>query len=253
MLLTGSIAAKHWFPDFPRTPDDIDVIFPGRKGKNEHVEYHGVDAFRYILDNNRSREYVDPDFLYTIKVSHAAWDVRWDKTMNDIVFLKNKGCRLDKYLYKTLLKEWEVIHGKKKVVLKGTAEEFFNKNVTRAMPHDNVHEMVKFYDKPLYSRINKESGNVACSEELWESLSYDDKLKCSLEEIYVFALERYNNYPPKFAFYKALKHLITLSTKGRFNLFLVENFNELMQYDKSRYFNTIETYKEMLNGKTGCD
>ena len=85
MLIFGSTALKYWFPDFKREPKDLDYISqtkprPGTKG----VEYIWEDSFQYVLENNVDPKYVDPAFLYTIKVAHAAWDVRWDKTMHDI-------------------------------------------------------------------------------------------------------------------------------------------------------------------------
>lgn len=248
-LITGSTALKYWFPDFPREPKDLDIISSEKINENtKDIEYHWLDGFQYILDRNTFSICVYPNFLYTIKVSHAAWDIYWDKTMFDIKFLQEKGFKLDNELYNILYKHWEIIHSKKKIKVKGYSEDFFNNNVTRKMNHDEVHQLVKFYNKgPIHEVIRKDKKDVACNKELWDTLSNDDKIKCCLEEIYVFALERYTNFPPKTAFNKALKHLITKSTKGWFNLFLIENFSELIYYDKSKYFIYYNKYKEMIN------
>lgn len=246
-LIFGSTALKHWFSDLKRDPKDLDIMC--KEGKNSPgIEHHWIDSFQYILDNNKDWYYVDHNFLYTIKISHAAWDVRWEKTMHDINFMKNKGCILDITLYNMLLKEWEIVHGKKKVKLTGKPEEFFKPTVTRKIDHDQLHHLVKFYDRPMHEIIRKDKNNVACSKELWDNLSYDDKIKCALEEAYVFALERYFEFPPKIALVKALKQLIVSSTKGYFNLFLIDNFHELIYYKQSNYLEKHRQYKELLNG-----
>jgi hypothetical protein len=144
------------------------------------------------------------------------------------------------------LKDWEKIHGSKKhIILKGNAEQFFNKNITRALDHDKVHEIVKFYDRPLHEAIRKDLSDVKVSKELWDKLSHEDKIKCALEEIFVFALERYFDYGPKTGYNKAIKQLITQSTRGFFNLFLIENFQELLD-NRPILFNHFQTYKKLM-------
>lgn len=245
MLIFGSTALKHWFQDLNREPKDLDYI--SKDGKNsKEVEYHWAPSFQYIVDNNKDSVYVDPNYLYTIKVSHAAWDIRWEKTIRDIKFMKDKGCVLDIPLYEILLKDWNVIHSEKRIRLKGTPEEFFNKNIARKVPHEQLHDIVKFYDKPLHESIRPDKNDVACSKKLWDNLSQEDKLKCALEETYVFAIERYSEYPPNIALSKALKHLITKSTKGYFNLFMIDNFFDLLYYDRDRYIGIFKKVKDVL-------
>ncbi len=245
-LIFGSTAMIYWFPDFNNKPKDLDIIFNTSVKAPKGIEYHWVDSFQYIFDNNIDCEYVDKDFLYTIKISHAAWDIWWDKTMYHINFMKERGCKLDYTLYNMLIKEWEILHGsKKRIKLKGKPETFFNTNVTRKIDHEQLHEIVKFYDKPIHYSIRKDINTVTPSKKLWDSLSYGDQIKCALEETYVFALERYIDLPPNIAFTKALKHLITHSTKGYFNLFLIDNFFTLIYFDKSRY---LKFYKQIKEG-----
>lgn len=243
MLIFGSTALKHWFPDFSRTPRDLDIIGSGTNSKG--VEYHFNPGFQYILDNNIDSKYVDPNFLYTIKMSHAGWDIRWDKTMMDIQFLKSKGCEVDLTLFNLLLNDWNKIHYNKKVKLTGTTENFFNSNITRKLNHDELHHFVKFNDNPMHERIRPDKESVNVSKSLWDSLSFDDKFKCALEEAYVFALERYSDYPPKISLYKALKQLITKSTKGYFNYFLIDNFMELWNNDLTNFKCKYNKYREL--------
>lgn len=220
MLIFGSCAMKHWYPD-SRIPNDFEVISP---------ENYWVNSFQYILDNNINGQYVDPDFLYTIKVSHAAWDIHWDKTMHDVVFLKEKGCILDEILYNMLYQEWEVLHGKKNVKLNVKNEDFFTDKITRKYDHDWLHEQLCFYDRPLHEKIRYDLTSPICSEKLFANLSYDDKIKCALEEVYVIGTERFvlNGKSYNEAKYKTLKLLITSMTSGWFNRFIIENFKILI-------------------------
>lgn len=232
-LIYGSAALKHWFPDCPKQPKDLDFICRDKQ-RQPGIEYHWTDGFEYILKNNKDDTFVDPDFLYTIKVSHAAWDVHWDKTMKHIIFLKNHGCNLDRELYDILIPEWEVIHGKKKVNLKTQNKDFFKPTIKREFDHDWLHEYLAFSDRPMHEKIRKDLSSPMPSKQLWDDLSHADKLKCALEETYVIATERYLDFDrPNFkgAKIKSMKNLITSMTKGWFNLFLIENFEELFFND----------------------
>lgn len=236
-LIFGSTAVKHWFSDY-REPKDLDIISksPVNITSTKRIEVHFTNAFNYLLANNIDNNYVDPNYLYTIKVSHAAWDINWDKTMHDVVFLKEKGCILNKHFYKLLINDWQLLHGKKKVKLQGNSESFFNINKN----HDQLHQLVKHYDKPMYQIIGACKENVAIDKKLWTNLNHSDKVKCVVEEAFVFAIERFNKYPAKIAYIKALKNLVTSATKGDFNLFIIDNFKEIVYYDISKL-------KEVLN------
>lgn len=251
MLVFGSMAIKRWFPDFAHESKDIDVISPVLKGKDGDIEYHWCDELQYVLDRNIGRIFVDPNFLYTIKVSHAAWDINWDKHMKHIIFLKRKGCVLDKELYSLLYKRWEILHGKKKVKMSGMNHDFFTPTIDRKYDHDWLHKYLAFYDRPLHERIRKDLNSPMPSKDLWDKLSYEDQIKCALEETYVIATERYLfNKTTGFdklrfsnAKIKSLKNLVTSMSKGWFNLFLIENFGEL-------YYNELldSHWKEKIKG-----
>lgn len=247
-LIFGSRAMQYWFPDCREPKRDIDIITPEKLKSSREIEYHWCDSFQYVFDHNKDKVYVDPDFLYTIKVSHAAWDIHWEKTMFDIRFLQAKGCKLYQGLYEMLVKEWEVIHGdKKRVNLNKPNEYFFDDAVTRKYNHDQLHQHFKFYDEPLHTKIRLDLSKALPSKELWDKLSEDDKLKCALEEIMVIATERYLfsecPIPAKLAKYKAMKRLITSMTKGWFNLFLIVNFEQLLYYSNEHWKRKLEELK----------
>ncbi len=251
-LIYGSTALKHWFPNFSREPSDLDIItYTNKENFNKgsyyskhispNTEVYYINAFEYVLKYNTNDRFVDPNFLYTIKVSHAEYNIRWDKTMHDIIFLKEHGCTLDIALYNLLVKEWSVIHRAKKVNLDKSVDEFFTKQVTRVYNHDKLHQHFAFYDKPLHESIRPDLSKAWCSEELFNNLCHEDKIRCCLEEIYVVATERFylNGIPPRTAKLRSIKQLITTMTTGWFCLFMIENFKELLSYPEVHYRNKL--------------
>ena len=88
MYLFGSTLIKKIFPDF-REPNDLDWVTNDKsklKTSSRKEEYH-------YIPNTPDRE-MTADEIYTIKVSHAIYDIHWQKTMADIRFLQTKGCKL---------------------------------------------------------------------------------------------------------------------------------------------------------------
>lgn len=232
-LIFGSVAARYHFPDF-REPQDIDYI--SQEGKIERKEQHyWVPTFEEIIARNKDPQYVDPEFLYTCKASHFKWDIHWNKTANDIIFFQRKGLKLDRDLYKKLHKDFRAIHGKKWASLKGKdSTTFFQDAVSRKYNHDDIHECVAIYDRPLYTRIlkNPETSSVECSEEKFNQLSHQDQLLLVQEEVWVTALERFlipSNFThgDNLAYAQSLKKLITSMSSNWFSLFIIENYHLL--------------------------
>jgi hypothetical protein len=231
-LIFGSTAMKHWFPEF-REPSDLDLIKKG--GLSTKLEQHyWIDSFDYILENNIDLEYVDPHFLLAIKASHFGWDIHWSKTMNDILFLKERGYSVDPALYKMLVKDWTVVHGKKWGSLeKADSTTFFEDAVPRKYVHDSIHEAVAVGSEPLYFKILKDdSGVVGCSKEKFDSLTEKEKENLVREEVWVTALERYL-VPADFkcstslSYFKSLKKLATTMSSGWFKQWIISNFDLL--------------------------
>lgn len=242
-LVYGSTAIKHWFPDF-REPNDFDVItdvvIPNRKWR----EYYWIDAFKF-LDRNKDWEFVDPDYLYTIKLSHLSYDVwNWDKHMKDALFLRDKGCKINMEFYKMLLKDWELIHWEKRINLKVKNEEFFKPKIERKFDHDWLHEQLAINWEPMHYRIRPDMSSPMCSKKMWDSLSHKEKMECAIEEIYVLTAERYifspwNKTPMHLAKIKVIKNMIMSTTWGWFNLFLKENFLELVRMNPKKIISKI--------------
>ena len=254
-LIYGSTAIKHFFPDYEREPNDLDIIT--REDNKLHldipwckrIEQYYLPEFEFIFENNMDELYVDPDFLYTIKMSHLSWDINWDKHMKSAIYLQEKGAEIDKELYDSLILAWSRVHGKKAVKMNVKNSDFFKPLIYRKYNHEFLHEQFAFYDRPLNERIRKDLDSPLCSEELWNLLCSEDKMKCALEEIYVLAAERFifvqeGEHPWKLghAVTRTLKNMITSTTSGWFNLFLKQNFNSLRTY---KVPHIIEKIKEL--------
>lgn len=252
-LIIGSVAAKNWFPDFRNATKDIDILcsVPHREyqswicipPKYNHLkfEYQTHSSAEYILGRKEHGLFMIPDELYTIKVSHAHWDIKFDKTLQDISFFKSKGCILDLDLYKHLVKTWEGIHGdKSKVNLNKTVDEFFSDNVNRIYPHEYLHQEVKFYDKPMHEDIKQDNSEVLCSEIKFWRLPNQQRIDCCLEEIIVTAIERGHlsrvstDGMIRSAIIKAHKKLCTSMTKGWYARYLIMNCKEILVDNKER-------------------
>jgi len=246
-LIFGSTAIKHWFPDYSRQPKDLDIISDRGFKSTKEVEIFYNKGMDYLKEHNQDKHYVDPDLLFTIKFSHLSWDINWDKHMKDFIFLKNKGCKIDYDFYELLYKEWEVLHGKKKVKMKVENEVFFKENIYRRFNHEELHNEFRFYERPLNEKIREDLNSPLCSEYLWNELSHEDKLKCAAEELFVLTSERYilveNPIKCKFAKTKMLKKMITSTTSGWFNRFLIMNFETLLNYQEEHFFQVLTKIK----------
>lgn len=116
ILTIGSSAARVWFPDW-REPKDLDAF------ADEELAGAVADVFwddrLYDLLGHRDRT-ATPDELYTIKHSHAYWELKnntWSKHMNDLLDLKARGAQLIPEWHDVLYKIWEDKHGRKVVDL----------------------------------------------------------------------------------------------------------------------------------------
>lgn len=238
LVLIGSHAAKHHFPQF-RQPKDLD--FAGRERLMHHIgniktEIFNSNGMNWILEN--SDRIASPDILYTLKLSHSFWKINWPKHAKDIVFFQKNDCKIIDELFDICYCDWVEKHGSKKAKLSVPNEEFFKKTVDRSYEHDTIHQAVAYYERPLFEKIKSDLSKAYCSQNLFSSLSFEDKLKCCREEIYVTALERFlipSNFEEHkvIAYKKAICQLVTSMTKGWFPRFIMNNLKYLDMPDKN--------------------
>lgn len=249
-VLVGSTAIKYHYPEF-RDPKDtdffVDVLSTEKTLNGLRLEQFYSPAIMHWYD----MEYPDsiewqagsriatPDELYTIKVSHAFWELRngsWAKHMWDTNFLQEKGAVLIPDFYTLLYAVWEERYGVKKANLNKTPEEFFTATVDRKYDHDSIHASIAYGEIPLFNAILRDGADVAVSRDKFQGLTEEDKIHLVMEECYATALERllipsdykYNQHQ---AYHWALKKTITSFSKGWFPLWIVQNFAKVRKPD----------------------
>jgi hypothetical protein len=176
--------------------------------------------------------------LYTIKLFFTQWGKDFERDIIIISNLKADGAKCDTKLYKALGKRFEPLLGTRRVSESVSYQKAFKTHIDRKFIHDDLHEHFAHYSTPLYKTILTPAKNVYTSKKLFMGLSDDDKFKCALEEIYTVATERliipygYNLQDAKAI---ALKRLCVGLTKGYFNIYLLENYFDLL-YSDNWYF-----------------
>ena len=171
------------------------------------------------------------DELYTLKISHSIRPINFGKHLRDICFLKEKGHKIIPVLLNRLLQYWNLVHGPRHLPnFDQPNEEFFKDNVQRKVNHDELHELVKFGNRPLFESIKFDKTKAMVEEELFDKLSNSDKINLVLEEAFVIALERYvisKNCPYKIAFQNAMRDLITRLFPDWLALWSLDNYQEI--------------------------
>jgi hypothetical protein len=200
-MIIGSTALKFWFPDFPREPKDIDVIGEYIGDRSKRIEY-----LRNPILEGLGEEYLSPNLLYTLKMSHAlGQDIKWEKHVFDIQFLKEKGCVLDMDLFFKLYEYWNNFHRNKRSNLKMTSKDFFNNALKCPWDHDKLHTILK--PVPTFNKVLKDGEEVEVSEEKFLLLSKFEKEELVREEVYIMAFERYSDMSYRHAYSKMLSIL----------------------------------------------
>lgn len=248
-MIIGSTALKYHFPDFTRTPNDLDIIVedPSKFRKERGIEY----LENPILLKYESGEYISPNMLLTLKISHMFWDFNWNKHMYDIQFLLKKNCKYDLNIMQEFIDYWKEIKPKiTRSNLKMTKEDFFNNAVNDdSNQHDYYHTLIA--DTPAYTKILKDGCEVELDENKWNKLSFNEKCDVVKEETFVMAYERYKETNYREAYHKQLKDNIIKHFPFYIGLFAIENYiilqrpginyrevinNKLNKYDSSRNY-----------------
>lgn len=232
-MLIGSEAMKEHFSDFRREPKDRDFFSYRALDVKGDVFWH--ESFPLTWDDDRV---ASPDELYTIKASHAYWDLHgtWEKHMGDLLFLYNHGARMLPEMHDILHPVWLEKHGKKRAALAKTKAEFFSDAVVRKYDHDSIHRSIAYNDHPIYEDILKDGEEVLTDPVKFAMLPQERKEQLVREEIMATALERWvipSNYKcsPRAAYAKATKKTITSLTKGKFALWIVMHYQDIYKPD----------------------
>ncbi len=240
-MIIGSTALKYHFPDFPRNPKDLDIAVREQKPREGNTEY----LVNTVLLDLEDGEYISPNMLLNLKISHMFWDNGFDKHMFDIQFLLKKGCTYDLNTIPLFRKYFEIILPKiRRSVLAQSKEDFFDNAVNEDIDeHDYLHTLIN--PVPMYTLLLKEGSEVELDENKWNSMSYEEKCDVVREETYVMSFERYKDIDYRAAYKRQLKDNIIKHFPFYIALFAIENYIKLERP-------TID-YRNLINSKLEYD
>ena len=246
-VLIGSSAIKHYYPDFPRTPKDIDYAVSTKMDRDGKIEYlYNPIIVDEVINKHPAQILLDGDYLptlndlLTLKASHLCWDINWEKHLFDACFLIKKGAKINKELFHKLFDFWESYHGKRKSSdLSMTADDFFDNaiNGKDGLDHDFMHTLIK--DIPTYQKVLKDGSEVEPDENKFNLLPHSEKKSLFEEEVMVMAYERFNKIGYRHAFTRMLKKFIINHAPVWGVPFIVQNYLE-MEKPTFNYYTKIE-------------
>lgn len=247
-IVVGSTALKY-FSLNRREPSDLDLwLSEGEVVEKSDSQVLPMNILELVPTVNG---YATPDAIYTIKCSHAVYDVHWEKTKSDILWLKSNGCVIIPELYEKLKVWWLKEHGNKDFLsLNKTKDQFFDDNVVKLYSHDWLHELVAYPNVPVYTRCLKDGHEVLIDKAKFDLLSFEDQVRMFREEITVIAAERWVINPywkGEISWYRAhmlsVRKTATALTKNWAAEFIVLNLEHFVKPDYSYWKHMVETLK----------
>jgi hypothetical protein len=216
------------------------------------------------IRNFQVDHYVDPfgntfavpcrEALFLTKKSHINMNVHFDKNMADFHAL-NQG--LDPVKLECLNPYFRLRHHEAKEryqyrhpKLNVTNDAFFDRSknvVGYVFVHDDIHEAIKHFERPVYEMMKKDMGQAWCEKDMFFELPLDTRIKCVQEEAYVIAIERFialqkGSYQDHFLAYKdALRRICTTLCSGFFRDFAVDHYFEVLQAYDATFFERFQS------------
>ncbi|GBC06413.1 hypothetical protein RclHR1_06810002 [Rhizophagus clarus] len=197
------------------------------------------------------------EILEALKSSHIYWPSDFHNNIADLHHLRilldyNKVSNVQplcpqrdeqiELMLKTRIKETEIIRGipGDHINLNMSNEDFLDNEdnlfVQRRVHHDDLHELVKYGDYPIYQGLKDDQSKAWIKKPLFEKLDYQTKLNCVKEEAMAIALERYLipmiSKDQEKSYKLALARICTTLTKGWFRQFAIDNYPRLSNLDK---------------------
>lgn len=227
------------------------IVKDGKKTQYEiELGFDGTSS-KFLLDNLYSVTYLfstdvlgdlynvlSPKYQMLTKKSHIVYPVHWEKNISDYHFLKE--CLGDFNLIDRMKEYFELRNNEAKERYKKfktpklnvTNEDFFSSKlaVDHYFVHDDIHEMVKHHERPVYEMMKSNFDSAWCEKDKFFALPYDYQIQCVQEEAMAIALERY--IVPQAAgwddyfdcYHKSVKRISTTLCSGWFRTFAIENY-----------------------------
>ncbi|EXX67523.1 hypothetical protein RirG_113560 [Rhizophagus irregularis DAOM 197198w] len=198
--------------------------------------------------------------LEALKTSQIYWPADFHKNISDLHLLRilldyNKDKvsiiqplyspqrdELIELILETRIKETEIIQGKSDayINLNMSNNDFLeyedNLFVQQCISHEDLYELVKYGDHPIYQGLRDGQSKALIKKSLFEKLDYQTKINCIKEVAMVIALERYLipmiSKDQENSYKLALVRICTKLTKGWFHQFAIDNYPRLSNLDK---------------------
>ena len=241
-IIIGSTAIRYHFPDFNREPKDLDYVVRNTTGFNTT---RGVEYLpNPILFKYEDGEYLSPDLLLTLKMSHLFWDINWDKHLFDVQFLLDKGCEYNPDVLNHLIEYWMKNNPtQRRSDLVMSKDDFFDNAINNdsKYDHDFLHTIIN--PKPTYKKVLRDGADVDVDENKWNMLSHEDKKNIIFEEVYIMAYERYRDFGFKRAYGRMLKKYLMLHAPRYVAIFGILNYKEIYKPE----YNFVDKINNNLN------
>jgi hypothetical protein len=235
MFQYGSQLTKRLFPNF-REPKDIDFVTNDINEYNSNISKIPKGTELHYIPCTPNRE-MTADELYTLKFSHAIYDIHWQKTMSDIRFFQLRGCKIIPQFLSELRIHWETKHINKRCNFEKGEKDFFKDNVSRQVPHDDLHKI--FNQTPSYTHVVE---GVKPIKEKFDIQPINIKDGICWEEAWVISIERYyGKLPYRTAYNRAQQDLITRLHPIWIADYIIENWSKTFWTAKNNYYDIYET------------
>jgi len=248
--------AKKWILRKPRLQVEFELAIPGSSGEillsmvasknyNFNLDACPLDEFPVKFKGNVF--FAVPEILFLIKKSHVGYQIHWDKNIADYSFLKDHSGNID--FYSLIFEDFMSVRAaemkerfskRKKVNLDKDNSDFFKateNSVKNNYSHDVLYALTCYNDVPIYQKLKRDQTKAHVEAGLWNTLSYEKKVKAVREAAFVIALER-KIIPAKekgetwdrfVDFHWALMRISTNLTDGFFKQFALDNYKEIIK------------------------
>lgn len=236
------------------------IIDDGNVRSRYEIELESQLSTKWLLDNQdliKSVTYTDSygnqfivphlEILYLTKKSHIYMPIHFEKNVKDYLNLHKAVNHesIGQYAEYYSIRHGEALErSRKSPSLRMTNDEFFDRSknvVGYIFEHDDIHQAVKHYEKPVYEMMKTDYSKAWCEKDMFNNLPHEYKIRCVQEEAYVIAIERYivlqkRNYKDFFIAYKdALARICTTLCSGFFREFALHHYDEVVAAYSSNY------------------
>jgi hypothetical protein len=173
---------------------------------------------------------VSPEALCAVYASTCLFPAQWEKNLARYRVLRSIGFSPDPAVMALRTQEIAARFGYDGRRYDRPNKDFFRDSVDRGgVSHDALHLELMFGDRPAYESLKRDLSRSGICLDLFEALSYEDRLRCVWEEALVLGEERFRRrgHADRRAAALALRGLCTNWYPLEFRPFLVEAMADL--------------------------